>query len=478
MAEYLFQGKLDNTVHDITPDQIRQLYLDNKREERECLKMTHSSYQGECFVGRGEAFDQMGLYRDYLERDPRTAGLQIYYPHGVIIEQAMRKNYYRGENQIYLSSVPTLVRTLRAYKSRKEKELYRMVADMRIYEFSSLLRRFQHVKNWHIGDVLYETLAQHYGLETSWLDITSDFNVALFFACCYYENGRWYPLTKDHTEVDDAHRYGMIFHMPSWQMAERWSFHGRDFLTSSDKVVEYKENGEPLRYEKLEHPIYRGNPGNLIYPIGFQPFMRCHMQNGYGIYMRNEQPLQQDIGFEKLRFRHSEKLSRWIYEKMQGGELIYPHEGLRQAEDVIEQIRNLKEFSEEAFLYALQRNHLFTLADMNKVQEELEQFCVDGETIRIVQRHPWKLSALRRKRIDEAYQNFSVEQWYGIHIITRQCIPGPSPMFEPWMIMEEQDEPGVVDFKVRREVRCGHDIYTRDYMRMLMMLMTAKMQDF
>lgn len=58
--------------------------------------MTHSSYQGECFVWRGEAFDQMGLYRDYLERDPRTAGLQI-----------------------YLSSVPTLIRTSRAYKSRK-----------------------------------------------------------------------------------------------------------------------------------------------------------------------------------------------------------------------------------------------------------------------------------------------------------------------------------------------------------------------
>ena len=83
--------------------------------------MTHSSYQGECFVGRGEAFDQIGLYRDYLERDPRTGGLQIYYPHGVIIEQSMRKNYYRGENQIYLSSVPTLIRTLRAYRSRKGK---------------------------------------------------------------------------------------------------------------------------------------------------------------------------------------------------------------------------------------------------------------------------------------------------------------------------------------------------------------------
>ena len=36
MAEYLFQeGKLDNVVHDITYKQIKQLYLDNKHEERE-----------------------------------------------------------------------------------------------------------------------------------------------------------------------------------------------------------------------------------------------------------------------------------------------------------------------------------------------------------------------------------------------------------------------------------------------------------
>ena len=33
--EYLFQGKLDNTVHEITYEQIGELLKDNEREEAE-----------------------------------------------------------------------------------------------------------------------------------------------------------------------------------------------------------------------------------------------------------------------------------------------------------------------------------------------------------------------------------------------------------------------------------------------------------
>ena len=50
---------------------------------------------------------------------------------------------------------------------------------------------FNHVKNWNYCDVIYEVLAQHYGLETGWLDITNDFKIALFFAVCYWCDGEW-----------------------------------------------------------------------------------------------------------------------------------------------------------------------------------------------------------------------------------------------------------------------------------------------
>lgn len=474
--EYLFQGKLDNTVHDITYDQIGELYEDNLKEAEESSKMTASSYRGENFYNQNGNF-HYELFKEYLERDPRTAGMRVYYPHGVIIEQSARRNYYRGENQIFPESLPTLQRSLKKYETVKERELYRLVADMRIAEFSFFLNNFKHVQNWNQSDVLYEALAQHYGLETSWLDITNDFNVALFFATCYWDNGEWKPLTKEQTEVDDNHKYGMIFHMPSNRMTMRWSMALPKFSTFSNNVVGKTLDGKD-KYEHLIYPRYEGDVDNLIYPLGFQPFMRCHMQNGYGIYMRTPHPLQDDIEFEKLRFRHSEELSRKVFDMMHGGKLIYPQEGLKQAEFIIEQIRKATSFSEEAFKYALYRSHYYKMENEDAVKKDLMDFMVNGQPILIGSKYPWRLTPGRRNRIDSLYNDFDVEKNYGIKIMDRKCFPGPNPMFEPWMIPEENDGDGIIDFQTRERVNCGMSIVSRDIMNILATMMTAKLQDF
>lgn len=480
MAGYLIQdtGTLTNEIHDITYEQISELYRDNKREERENRRITASSYRGENFYD-GVNDNTIGLYKEYLYRDPKTAGMRLYYPHGVVIEPASRRNYYRGENQIYQQSIPSLLRTLQKYPTRKEQELYRMVADMRIVEFTVLLKYFQHVNEWKSSDILYEALAQHYGLETGWLDITNDFDVALFFATCFYDKTAkmWKPLTKEQTEINEQHKYGMLFHMPSYVMASRWNFENQKFMPCTDKIVGKTDEGNDI-YEVLKHPIYRGNVGNLAYPLGFQPFMRCHMQNGYGIYMRNPQPLQEDIGFEKLRFRHNEKLSKDVYDMMLGGDYIYPHEGLKQAEFIIDEIRNMTTFSEEAFQYALYRNHYYRIADEDICREALENFVVDGRKIHVVQHHTWGLSSGRRKRIDSLYQGFSLEDWYGIHVVERKRFPACSKMFEPWMLPDADDNPGVYDFRLREKLECGTSILDRNMMNLLATMMMAEQQDF
>lgn len=474
--EYLFSGKLDNTVHDISSEQIEMMFSDNEKEERKAKKMTESSYRGENFYQRyGDTF--FALMKEYTERDPRTSGMRLYYPHGVVVEQAQRGNYYRGENQIYPESLPTLLRSLKRFPSIKEKELYRLVADMKISEFQFFLDKFQHVREWMNSDVLYDAIAQHYGLETSWLDITSDFKVAMFFATCYWDKGEWKPLTREQTEVDEAHRYGMIFHMPSNRMPMRWSMAIPKFMPWTDKIVGQTPEGGNI-YEKLDYPVYRGEIENLVYPLGFQPFMRCHMQNGYGIYMRTPHPLQKDSGFEKLRFRHSEDLSQRVFDMMKGGELIYPHEGLEKADFIIDQIRNASTFSEEAFRSALYKNHYYKIADESIVREELHHFKIDGKEIEISASHPWRISSGRREKIDEIYKDFSVETWYGIRVLDRKKIPGPSAMFEPWMIPEENDGDGVTDFRVRKKVACGHSIVERDYFNLLGTLLTKKVPDF
>ena len=473
--EYLIQGKLDNTVHDITYDQLKILYEDNAREAEECRKLTESSYRGESFfTPHGNVNVESDL--EFLLRDPKTSGMRMYYPHGVVIGQSERRNFYRGENRVFPSSIPSLLRKLKSYKTREEQELYRLVADMRIAEFSFFLQKFQHVQNWKDSDVLYEPLAQHYGLETGWLDITSDFNTALFFATCYWDGKQWLPLSKKQTEKDENHKYGMIFHMPSNRMPMRW-------LDALDKLKPWKDepiddgNGH-VRYERLEYPLYRGELKNIIYPLGFQPFMRCHMQNGYGIYMRCPQPLQKDIDFEKLRFRHSEKLSQKVFDLMKGGELVYPHEGLREARFIIDTIRTAVSFSEDAFQYALYRSHYYRLKDIDKAREDLSKFRIEGKTVEITKAHPWKISSGRRKRIDEVYKNFSVQSWYKIMVLDRPQFPEPSPFLEPWMLPDKESGEGVKDFRIREKAGCGYSIASRNLLSLLSTVKYAKLTDF
>ena len=327
------------------------------------------------------------------------------YPHGIILEQSRRRNFYRGENKIYPESVPTLLRTLDKYHNYQDKELYRLVADMRIGEFKILLQKFKHVKEWKYCDILFDALAQHYGLETGWLDITSDFKIALFFATCYYDSGekKWLPLTKKQTEWKPSSifdtEHGMIFHMPSNLMANRWLLENYRFSSITSEVVGSGEDDLCNRNIVYDFPPFNGQVPNLIYPLGFQPFMRCHMQDGYGIFMRTKQPLQQDEFFEKLRFKHNEKLSREVYEMMGEGNLIYPHEGLKEIEFLIDEISNTYIFSEDAFQYALYRSHAFKLSDSERCRQELNKFEIKGNKIKIVDSHSWHLSSGRRKKL-------------------------------------------------------------------------------
>lgn len=484
MADYLFERRDDlsaNTVRDISINEIKKLYEDNNEEAEEVAKITLSAYLGNNHVGNGGPGWENGLIFDYLYQDPRVSGYLMFYPHGTVIHQGMRRNLYRGENQIYPTSVPTLVRKLRSFNTVKEKELYRLVADMRIYEFSVFLDRFQHVQNWKKhSDVLYEALAQHYGLETNWMDITSDFNVALFFANCYYKNGKWYPLTDAETEVDENHKYGMIFHAPSYKMATRlvdefWC----QYSPIASIPTECDDAGKPTRYESvlLEHPIYRAHPQNMVLPIGFQPFMRCSMQSGYGIYMRDELPLQNDWIFEKLRFRHNEGLARWIYEEMDEGRKIYPHEGLLKAQYVIDQIKNLYCFSYDAFRYAVYRSHYYRLSDIKIAREDLKSFTIDGHNIELVSYHPWKINWKHIRNIDSAYKDFSLEAAYGVLPISRKNM-GNKGLFAPWMLMSEKNEPGVIDFCPLKSSYDVDSISSRIGMELMYLIKFAKEPDF
>src|SRR6056297_495533 len=460
MSSYISE-ELNNQYYDVEHLTLKRMFDQNEKDKLNGRLISADRYQGKRPVfSDNQSNLRHEMYKEVLVNDPLTNGFKLQYPHGIILSHAMCSSFYRGESQIYDASIPSLLRKLQYINSPKEKELYRFISDMRIAEFSLLLNKFEHVNKWDHCDVLYEVLAQHYGLETGWLDITNDFSTALFFATCYYDGKKWNPLTKEQTEKKETAKYGVIYHIPSNIAAVKMQASIWD---------EYSSHGS-----NSSRPVVRNH--NTILPIGFQPLMRCHMQHGYGIYMRKPFPLQNDNQFEKLRFRHSEKLSKEIFERMEGGKLIYPQEGLKDIEFIIENIKTSKTFSYEAFEYALNRNHYYRCSDKDICLKDLRNMIVDGEYIKIEERHPWHLSSLRKKKIDSAYDDFSIERQYNIKVITRGISSGGAPMYAPWMIAEDETYQGVFDLEPRN-IEC-YSLWARHMEYILSTVENAKLPDY
>lgn len=61
--------------------------------------------------------------------------------------------------------------------------------------------------------------------------------------------------------------------------------------------------------------------------------------------MRNEKPLQENLFFEKMRFKHSVELSKQVFEMMVGGKKVFPNEGISELQDYIDRIKHSTVFS-------------------------------------------------------------------------------------------------------------------------------------
>lgn len=59
----------------------------------------------------------------------------------------------------------------------------------------------------------------------------------------------------------------------------------------------------------------------------------------------------------------------------------------------------------------------------------------------------------RRRFIDDFYRTFSLLQTYGINVLQRNTSKGTG-LFEPWMLLEDEDSPGAIDFEPRPSVGC------------------------
>lgn len=248
---------------------------------------------------------------------------------GSVMTQPHRKYFYRGENAYFNSSRPSLYRNVNKTNALECE----ILGSLRLYECWGFFDRFNAVKSWRYNSINYMALAQHYGLKTQMIDITTNLKAALFFACCKFgKDKKWHPLDKS----DFAHRnsrpniskdngnskFGVLYRSPTELMDLKWSLN---------------ENNPSFELEK-------------IIPVGYQPFMRCSSQNAYMLLAKSmSYDAYNDETFEKYRFCLTEEICNWIYEEMDFGKGVYPNADIPDISNEVESINNTTGFSQKVY---------------------------------------------------------------------------------------------------------------------------------
>jgi hypothetical protein len=311
----------DHQWHDLKGEDLRflmreavndRLWIDNARREYQELER-HQSEEGK--------FSQ-GDFLRMVAFEPNLSGMLYPYPFGSAVTFDASKHLFRGENSLFPESLPSLRRKTAAM-DQEEADLYRFVNAMRISNFTRFLQSKKIVQEWTCCDVNYLALAQHYGLETDLLDLTNDFFIALFFATTIYEPAAktYRPIGEE--DLKNGHEFGVIFCAPDWTVdffqpmpSVDWSFRHPEIVDDSQKVA-----------------LDSGELDSIAFQIGQQPLMRCSAQSGYVFPLRRGKPLQENGYFEKLRFRQSPALSRYVFDLCERGRLVFPQEGLTDEDE-------------------------------------------------------------------------------------------------------------------------------------------------
>ena len=222
---------------------------------------------------------------------------------------------FRGQSGFYDPSTPSLLR----------KKKGRFVVENIFYEeFVLALKDHPLIRLFWDGielcghryffEVTYYGLAQHYGFKTRVMDLTSDLDVAKFFAVTDYNEK-----TDTCSPVIDESRYGVFYY---WDNVRH-----------------------PLAFQ----PIFGGN----LSSIGLQVFPRSGRQKGFLFSMYREQNFN-DIPFVRYKlFRHDAAISKQIYKMARRGKLYFPEDELSS---LAQRIRCSKILSGKAFSKNLESN--------------------------------------------------------------------------------------------------------------------------
>lgn len=203
---------------------------------------------------------------------------------------AYNKFLYRGQSQHYPECKPNLFRTNKAYFVDDMIQINEMECLLKTHPLVRLFEQgFQLFNDYIRIKVNYQGLSQHYYNKTNLLDLTSDIEVAKFFAVT-------------------------------------------DFSMKQDKYVKYTGNQlGVLYYYDLKADSFQPNPSRtyLIDTIGKQPFMRSGNQSGFTINLEKNDNFDNLPEVRYVYFRHNQDITERIYKQFEEGNKIMPQEILR-----------------------------------------------------------------------------------------------------------------------------------------------------
>lgn len=207
---------------------------------------------------------------------------------------ARNKFLYRGQSKFFDPCVPSL------FRNKDNKANRQFVTDIiQINELEVLLRQHPLVRLFEGGFYLlndffrfivdYEGLSQHYYNNTPKLDLTSDMEVAKFFAVT------WFNMNADRYEKYTGTELGVLY------------------------------------YYDLAPDAFTMRPdcNYLVEAIGKQPFMRSGNQSGFLTRVGQDENFNDRPEVRYVFFRHDPEITNRIFTESENGDKYMPQEMLR-----------------------------------------------------------------------------------------------------------------------------------------------------
>ena len=270
-----------------------------------------------------------------------------------LVPDNQRMFLYRGQTEDHPQCIPRLYRN-----NPSEIEIF--LARLHTVELEMVFRHHPAVQEL-IKDGLYvhfPGLAQHYGIKTELLDLTSDYCTAAFFAVCKYNESDdlYQPISNSND------KYGVMYESP--------------FLALYTPTIS-------------EHKLD---------VVGLQPFPRPGLQKAYSYKLSKKE----HFPAHKMLFKHSEVVSKRIFEMFEDGKRIISKDPIHtKASEIIKG----PNFSSTAFQEVLNR-YPFN-KDKSYYLNELEH-----KEIRIVNGQPHNFSTKQTKLFKKQWYRENKEKFY------------------------------------------------------------------